>query len=157
MINDYSYASTSLIVNLAALRAGTMLANTESTITTPSQMKMPSGVKLNDIAEPIMALPTIVNKRELIGNDSMIAKTQVMKPMTSASMMTDCMMTASTAPMVRITPISLVRSSTLMLIVPVKPMLPTNAVKIAMINKKMTNVLTPWVAFARISDPDWML
>ena len=59
------------------------------------------------------------------------AAEQVMKPMTSASMMTDCMMTISTAPMVRITPISRVRSNTLILIVPVRPMLPTNAVRTA--------------------------
>jgi len=42
----------------AALWAGMMLAKTERRITTPSQTRVPSGVKLMAIAEPIIASPT---------------------------------------------------------------------------------------------------
>jgi len=64
------------------------------------------------------------------------------------------MMTKSTAPIVLMTPVSRVLSNTLMLIAPVKPMLPTNAVKIAIINRKLIKVLSASFAFSRISYPD---
>jgi diguanylate cyclase (GGDEF)-like protein len=62
----YSYASTSLIVSLAALRAGMILAKMDKTITTASHRKIPSGVNFNDNVEPIIDSPIIFNSRELI-------------------------------------------------------------------------------------------
>ena len=53
--SSYSYASTSRIVNRDALRAGTMLATTDSSSTTPSHTANPCIVKANLAGELKMA------------------------------------------------------------------------------------------------------
>ena len=63
-----------------------------------------------------------------------------LKPIIKPSTKTILMISKSVAPMARIMPISRVRSSTFILIVPAKPIAPTTAVSTAMINRKVIKI-----------------
>ncbi len=132
------------------------LATTDSRLTITSQATMPSGVKFNGRADCSSVFPITPASSELIGSDRPIASTQVSRPMISASVITARMITPSEAPMARITPISRRRSSTFMLIVPVRPMLPTTAIRVAITSRKMISVLTADAAVSRKEVPDWI-
>ncbi len=69
-----------------------------------------------------------------------MAKPNEIMPITTPSAMTVRITARSSAPMARVIPISRVRSSTFMLIVPVNPIEPTIAVSTAMISRKTTSV-----------------
>ena len=62
----------------------------------------------------------------MTGNDSAIASTQLISPMAVPSTMTTPITAPFEAPIARSTPISRVRSSTFMLIMPVSPSTPTS-------------------------------
>ena len=125
----------------------------ESMITTASQIKIPWVVKAKSIDEPIIASLMILNRRALIGKDRPIARIHVIRPITRPSITTDFIISKSTAPIARMTPISRVRSMTFIPIVPVKPMLPTKAVSRAMISKKMTRMLIACEVSSRVTRP----
>ena len=76
-----------------------------------------------------------------MGKDSTTAAAQLIRPIMIPSMTTDLMISKSTAPIARMTPISRVRSSTFIPMVPARPMLPTTAVNNAIDNKKITKIL----------------
>ena len=76
----------------------------------------------------------------LIGKDNNAPKNQLIQPMPTPSTNTIFIKIVSEAPIERMTPISRVRSITFMLIVPANPMLPTKAVRIARISKKLVRM-----------------
>jgi len=72
-----------------------------------------------------------------IGNDRMAPINQLIQPIPNPSIITIFIKIESEAPIERITPISRVRSITFMLIVPANPILPTSAVRIAKMSRRL--------------------
>ena len=89
----------------------------------------------------------------LIGKESRAASTKLIDPMIIPSKSTDLMICQSMAPIERITPISRVRSSTFMPIVPVSPMLPTTAVSSAMMSRKLIRMSRLSEAVCKVDRP----
>jgi len=140
MTLTYSYANTSRTVSLEALRAGMKLARALNTMTVSSQTHTPVIEKAKFSGDPDMDTPTASLINLLIGYASSEPKNQLSKPMRMPSMMKTRVTPRLGAPMARSTPISRVRSSTLILIVPINPSPPTRASKPAMISIRLITI-----------------
>lgn len=122
-----------------------MLERVASSSTRASQRNAPVVEKVYLRGASMKATPTTLLRKRLMGKEIMPPTSQLSKPIRSPSTRKMVSTDLSEAPMARMTPISRERSSTLMLMVPVKPKPPTMAIRMAI----MVRIL--------IRIPNWLL
>ena len=103
-----------------------------NTATMASQVKTPPAEKLYGSAVWKRIAPTALLRPQPAGKANMAPMNQLSMPMITPSTMTMRWIAPLDAPMARMTPISRVRSNTLVLMVPISPSAPTDAISTPM-------------------------